>query len=104
MELEPVTLARRQHVVGFGQTQIFRPILDGIEFGQTQIHIFIPTLLIVFIFLVTSLPLLIYPCLAFTSAEGNFHKLYDEESDHSNKAVRKTPEIESGHKVSEEVK
>ena len=29
---------------------------------------------------------------------------YDEESDHSNKAVRKTPEIESGHKVSEEVK
>ena len=30
--------------------------------------------------------------------------LYDEESDHSNKAVRKTPEIESGHKVSEEVK
>ena len=28
----------------------------------------------------------------------------DEESDHSNKAVRKTPEIESGHKVSEEVK
>ena len=31
-----------------------------------------------------------------------FH--YDEESDHSNKAVRKTPEIESGHKVSEEVK
>ena len=32
------------------------------------------------------------------------HVLYDEESDHSNKAVRKTPEIESGHKVSEEVK
>ena len=31
-------------------------------------------------------------------------KCYDEESDHSNKAVRKTPEIESGHKVSEEVK
>ena len=31
-------------------------------------------------------------------------KGYDEESDHSNKAVRKTPEIESGHKVSEEVK
>ena len=30
--------------------------------------------------------------------------VYDEESDHSNKAVRKTPEIESGHKVSEEVK
>ena len=30
--------------------------------------------------------------------------IYDEESDHSNKAVRKTPEIESGHKVSEEVK
>ena len=29
---------------------------------------------------------------------------YDEESDHSNKTVRKTPEIESGHKVSEEVK
>ena len=29
---------------------------------------------------------------------------YDEESDHSNKAVQKTPEIESGHKVSEEVK
>ena len=29
---------------------------------------------------------------------------YDEESDHSNKAVRKTPEIESGLKVSEEVK
>ena len=27
--------------------------------------------------------------------------LYEEESDHSNKAVRKTPEIESGHKVSE---
>ena len=24
---------------------------------------------------------------------------YDEESDHSNKAVRKTPEIESGRKV-----
>ena len=34
-------------------------------------------------------------------ANNNF---YDEESDHSNKAVRKTPEIESGHKVSEEVK
>ena len=32
------------------------------------------------------------------------HSSYDEESDHSNKAVRKTPEIESGHKVSEEVK
>ena len=30
--------------------------------------------------------------------------VYDEESDHSNKAVRKTPEIESGHKVLEEVK
>ena len=30
--------------------------------------------------------------------------IYDEESDHSNKAVRKTPEIESGHKVSELVK
>ena len=30
--------------------------------------------------------------------------IYDEESDHSKKAVRKTPEIESGHKVSEEVK
>ena len=29
---------------------------------------------------------------------------YDEESDHSNKEVRKTPEIESGHKVSEKVK
>ena len=36
---------------------------------------------------------------------GKFEKNhYDEESDHSNKAVRKTPEIESGHKVSEEVK
>ena len=33
-----------------------------------------------------------------------FKFYYDEESDHSNKAVRKTPEIESGHKVSEEVK
>ena len=33
-----------------------------------------------------------------------FKNLYDEESDHSNKAVRTTPEIESGHKVSEEVK
>ena len=32
------------------------------------------------------------------------HIQYDEESDHSNKAVRKTPEIESGHKVAEEVK
>ena len=32
------------------------------------------------------------------------NSFYDEESDHSNKAVRKTPEIESGHKVSEEVK
>ena len=62
--------------IKFGQTQIFRPILEGIEFGQTQIHIFIPTLLIVFIFLVTSLQLYISPCLAFTSAEGNFHKLY----------------------------
>ena len=30
--------------------------------------------------------------------------LLDEESDHSNKAVRKTPEIDCGHKVSEEVK
>ena len=37
-------------------------------------------------------------------ASQYFHKPYDEESDHSNKAVRKTPEIESGHKVSEEVK
>ena len=34
----------------------------------------------------------------------DFNTEYDEESDHSNKAVRKTPEIESGHKVSEEVK
>ena len=34
----------------------------------------------------------------------NYVYLYDEESDHSNKAVQKTPEIESGHKVSEEVK
>ena len=33
-----------------------------------------------------------------------FWTQYDEESDHSNKAVRKTPEIESGHKVAEEVK
>ena len=39
---------------------------------------------------------------AAASAQQNF--CYDEESDHSNKAVRKTPEIESGHKVSEEVK
>ena len=36
--------------------------------------------------------------------EKNNTQSDDEESDHSNKAVRKTPEIESGHKVSEEVK
>ena len=42
----------------------------------------------------------------FDSRPSNEAKImpYDEESDHSNKAVRKTPEIESGHKVSEEVK
>ena len=38
------------------------------------------------------------------SMDIRFSLWYDEESDHSNKAVRKTPEIESGHKVSEEVK
>ena len=39
-----------------------------------------------------------------TSETASYVLMYDEESDHSNKAVRKTPEIESGHKVSEEVK
>ena len=34
----------------FGQTQIFRPILDGIEFGQTQIHIFNNFIAITFLF------------------------------------------------------
>ena len=43
----------------------------------------------------------IYFCLPGFISE---YLVYDEESDHSNKAVRKTPEIESGHKVSEEVK
>ena len=45
--------------------------------------------------------------LVFSGSRSLFNKnenIYDEESDHSNKAVRKTPEIESGHKVSEEVK
>ena len=42
--------------------------------------------------------------IVLVKGQGNQEKQYDEESDHSNKAVRKTPEIESGHKVSEEVK
>ena len=61
-DLEPVTLGRRQHVVGFGQTQIFRPILEGIEFGQTQIHIFIPTILLPSLFcLSSSLCMMMHP-------------------------------------------
>ena len=40
----------------------------------------------------------------FRSKKTDGGRTYDEESDHSNKAVRKTPEIESGHKVSAEVK
>ena len=44
-------------------------------------------------------------CLQYKTVLLNIVSIvYDEESDHSNKAVRKTPEIESGHKVSEEVK
>ena len=40
-------------------------------------------------------------CVNFQSLTSNS---YDEESDHSYKAVRKTHESESGHMVSEEVK
>ena len=53
---------------------------------------------------------LLYPGALETSHDSSSfslyytHYTYDEESDHSNKAVRKTPEIEIGHKVSEEVK